>query len=365
MSHEIREHDEQHGVEQAWHGLTQVNPELALNMEGGCYLNKWDVESVICRFVTKKGGRFVARKGEQWESLVVAESREGHPLHPATENHETLFVSPPYVGGENPSYVPLSNKEFLNLIEKSLLASGLSLKVASMGSVFNRRRVFVSIALPGREVETIAGQEYKNFLNLINSFDQTTPLMANCSNTKIVCNNTLSMNLATGGCLIKHTKNMAERIERLPNVIEEALLRQAEFANEYLMLASLAVTPSEMEAIFAVFVSTGSLSTRAANIIDKSLMPLFTKGAGNKGQTLADGFSSITDYYTHISAGGLNKGSEMKQFQSSEFGDGARSKRDALSYLLNLVSVNGNKTDDFGQTVETGKKLLADYRASK
>lgn len=42
MSHEIQEHDVQEGIEQAWHGLTQVNPDMSMDNN---WLRTWDYES--------------------------------------------------------------------------------------------------------------------------------------------------------------------------------------------------------------------------------------------------------------------------------------------------------------------------------
>lgn len=351
MSHEIRENDWQQGRTQAWHGLTEVNPELSL--DGAHYLKSWDVETVGIRAVTKKGQLMAMKDADgqalKLESLVVMPTE-------ADFIKEPLFVSTPYNSG---TYSPLTNSAFLSIIAKSLGDAGLKMDVESMGSVFNRRRTFVSIPLAGLETMETGGREFKNYLNFINSFDQSTPFMANVSSTCIVCNNTLQMNLAAGGCLIKHTQNMPDRLASIPQVITEALTIQHEFANDFLQLHSASIALADMHALFLAFIANGdTLSTRAHNIGEK-LVELFTTGKGNAGKTLADGFSAITEYYTHFSAG--KSEDKTKQFVSSEFGDGARSKRQGLSYLLEVL----DDEDKRAQEVARGQKLLTDYRKAE
>lgn len=351
MSHEIREWDKQQGRTQAWHGLTEINPELSL--DGAHYLKTWDVETVGIRAVTKKGQLMAMKDAEgnplKLESLCVMKT-EGDFLT------EPLFVSTPYNSG---TYSPLTNANFLSIIAKSLGDAGLKMDVESMGSVFNRRRTFVSIPLAGLETMEAGGREFKNFLNFINSFDQSTPFMANVSGICTVCNNTLSANLSTGGCLIKHTQNMPERLANIPQVITEALTVQREFANDFLQLHSATIEKQNMHSLFVAFVASGTtLSTRAHNIAEK-LVELFVNGKGNAGKTLADGFSAITEYYTHFSAG--KSEDKSKQFVSSEFGDGAKSKRQGLSYLLEVL----HNEDKRGEEIAKGEKLLTDYRKAE
>jgi hypothetical protein len=83
---------------------------------------------------------------------------------------------------------------------------------------------------------------------------------------------------------------------------------------------------------------------------------LFRGGAGNKGLTLADAFSAITDFYSHESAGE----DKSKQFVSSEFGDGARSKREGMAFLTECLDKSAR-----GASIETGRKLVADFLAAK
>lgn len=395
MSDEIRTHDEQHGRKQAWHGRTRVNPDLSLDDEN-FYLSQWEPTA---RKLAVLGGEvppIIERDGKPakvggkgtpkfevtpaWEAVLsrhalTADDLKGisfpmlekllRGLHGGVQStdYSALFVPPngstitealPVSTPYTESYSPLSNKNFLALIRKSLLGLGLKMDVESVGSVFDRRRVFLSILLPEMTEFEAGGRKFSAFLNFINSFDMSTPFMANTSNICIVCNNTLQMNLAAGGCMVKHTKNMPEKLDKLPDVIAEALTTQRAFANDFLTLAGFDLSPENAKWLFAAFVSDGVLSTRSLGTVER-LCQLFKGGAGNKGKDYSDAFSAVTDYYTHESSGGDEK--PEKQFASSEFGSGANTKRQAIGFFLKCC----DDSEFFAKQIATGEQAIKDY----
>lgn len=360
MSHEIREHDEQHGRKQAWHGLTRIDESLSLSSEG-FYLKRWEVQEAEVRLYRANGrkintppvviqndeGEETVQEGKPWRSLFV----EGDTI----PEGEVLHVSTPF----NPdTYSVLTNARFLEIISKSLEACGLPDSIESVGSVFNRRRVFVSIPLPGLSENKVGHREFRHFFNFINSFDMSTEFMANYSNVCVVCNNTLQANLDQGGCLVPHTKNMPEKLDKLPRILESALKQGEAFTNDFLRLASEGIPMELATSLFVAFLEDGkALSTRSFNVSERLIQLFGNKTVGNLGESLADVLSSITDYYTHESAGGNNKGSEMKQFQSSEFGAGALAKKQGMKYLLRCMEDKSFKSDE----IRRGETLRAEF----
>lgn len=351
MSHEFRTHDEQHGRKMGWHNLTRVNADLAISSEG-FYLLQWDAEPVKVQI--RRKGQFVSLPGGAWETLLcdVPARDEGTGDLIPEGGMVPLFLSPPF---DSRTYHVLTNKAFLKLIADSLNALGISDAVESCGSVFDRRRTFVSIELPEFGEQTLGHRTFRNYLNFINSFDQSVPFLANTSNTCTVCNNTLVANLASGGCLVKHTKNMPDRLVKLPDVISEAIKWHKDFANDFLSLESVTISKQDALSLFVSFVAAGdSLSTRAKNTAERLAQLFGCETVGNRGATLADVFSAITDFYSHESSGGSDK---LKQFQSSEFGSGATTKRQAIAWLVPFIR------DGYSEEVETGRKLLSEYLA--
>lgn len=339
----------------AWHKLTDVKPDLTLD---NCWLNRWEVQPVeisarfaadavlppaLAEELKETDGKLTLPAGENWEALVTVEDLKG--------NEKVLFVSTPY---NRKTYTPLPNKTFLQIIRDALLAASLSMDVESCGSVFDRRRVFVSIPLPGGETFEAGGRSFRGFINFMNSFDMSCPFMVTYSNICIVCDNTFNANMDIGGLVVQHSKNMAANLTNVPAIVARAVEMQEEFRNAFLALASRAVTLDEAKALIISFLCDGEkLSTRSFNDAEEITL-LFLKGAGNNGENAADIFSAFTDYYTHISAG---KKDAQKQIESSEFGAGANAKRQALAFLSPLVEDKG----EFNAQVQRGQALLSAY----
>lgn len=339
MSHEIRIQDKQQGRTMAWHKLTDVKPDLTLD---NCHLNQWEVQPVEISARFADGTDIPLPVGDKWEALVTTENLVG--------DEKVLFVSTPY---NRATYTPLPNKTFLQIIRDALLAASLSMDVESCGSVFNRRRVFVSIPLPGGETFEAGGRSFKGFINFMNSFDMSCPFMVAYSNICIVCNNTFSANMDVGGLVVQHSKNMAANLTNVPAIVARAIEMQEEFRGAFLALASRLVTLEEAKGLIISFLcDRDTLSTRSFRDAEEITL-LFLKGAGNNGENAADIFSALTDFYSHLSAGK----DAQKQFQSSEFGAGALAKRQALAFLSPLVEDSG----EFKAQVQRGQALLLAY----
>jgi hypothetical protein len=77
--------------------------------------------------------------------------------------------------------------------------------------------------------------------------------------------------------------------------------------------------------------------------------------------------SAVTDFYSHESSGAEEKeGFRWKQFNSSEFGAGARAKTDFLSalFLTEKGKLTGLNRLAINEMQSRGQRLLADYAAA-
>lgn len=313
MAHEISQIDRQQGISQAWHGLTEVIPALSLV---DCWLTKWE-----------------AQKRPLY--------REINGDFQKTENCEIFCSDMPQVtlgkAVDCESYGLISNADFLKCISEAI--TGITgAKVASVGSVCERTKVFVSVQLKELEVFKAAGREFRPFLNFGHSFDQSSPFWVNSSNVCTVCANTFGMNLRVKdsplSSRMKHTKNVVMRLDNVSELVDGFLGAQAEFKAIMETLNSREMSSEDAKPFFAGLLADGKreeISTRRLNQIE-SLDRLFVKGRGNSGETRADAFQAVTEYATHESAGGL-KGQMQRQIASSEFGAGATLKTRALSAL--------------------------------
>ncbi len=274
------------------------------------------------------------------------------------------------------TYTLLPNARFLSIVQ-SALDSIRGAYVASVGSVCNRARIFVSLGLPAgltdisqavRDGSTLVlqagGREFKFFLSFFSSHDKSAPFGVQLSTVCVVCNNTFNAVLhdADGKRLsirIPHTKNMLATLANVPAIIDAFFVSAQKFAEVFHGLSLVPISANDAKAFFTGLLISGDsgeerdttaeveLSGRRTNQIDR-LTSLFVSGAGNGGANLADVFSAVTDYYSHESSGGENK---MKQVASSEFGNGQAMKALAWKTLRDDKAT--------AETIALGHKTLA------
>jgi len=109
MSHKIGEYDKQEGVKQAWHGLTHVRENIAVDDN---WLTKWEV--------SKQPMFNPDGSPSEWTRVTCSDNNLyiGKPVHQDT-------------------YSLITNKQFLDIVNDALL-SVKGAKIDSVGSVCDR-----------------------------------------------------------------------------------------------------------------------------------------------------------------------------------------------------------------------------------
>ena len=306
MAHRIEENDKQEGLKQAWHGLTTIREGMSLDKN---WLREWDV---VCVPVFLEGGKRIP-----FEQIVCSDNPElliGAPFNPET-------------------YKPITNADFLKMIGDAV--SGTGHKLTSIGSVRNRGRTFASFEIEKLEAFTAGGRQFMPYLNFGNGHDKSSVLWANTSNICTVCDNTFTFNLfavenkESQGMKLRtrHTVNATARLPEMSKLVGEAIGVQREFAAAFESLATIQVGIDSARKVFAGFVNAPdqSVLTDHSEKVTNRLSELFKSGRGNKGQTRADMFQAVTEFYTHENS---RRKDAQAQFMSSEFGDGLRRKHE-------------------------------------
>jgi len=263
----------------------------------------------------------------------------------ATETCELFATDDPRIVVGQPincdSYGLIDNAAFLGMVGEAL-SSIRGAQLMTVGSVCGRNKVFVSLSLPDLAWFKAAGNDYRPFLNFGNGFDKQSLLYTCASITKTVCQNTDRINLEVAkgdktvpvNLTIRHTKNAAQKIENVSEIIDGFYGAAAHFKSIMETLASEPVAQPIARNYFAGLLADGKreteISTRRANQVDR-LSELFTRGLGNRGETKVDVYGAVTDYATHESSGGREN--PFKQIASSEFGAAATLKSRALATL--------------------------------
>jgi hypothetical protein len=282
------------------------------------------------------------------------------------------LVGKPFAG----SYSLLNNDSFIGVIETLVTVCeklGLKPIIATTGTLMERERNFISIQLADNGTFKIGDREFQAFLNCLNSIPSNSGCTVTFANNTfcVCCRNTFAHALqCTDGtkfhAAIKHTKGMKTALADIPVLVESYLTGNQKLFATLGAFSVFPVTIADAENYFAAFIGRDSkgeltdkskLSTRSANIVE-ALKGLFVRGKGNKGETALDLFSAVTEYYTHFSAG--DSDNKLKQYTSSEAGDGYVSKGEFYSWLVKHVQQSGQ----FQAIAKVGDTLLVNYRKS-
>lgn len=302
------------------------------------------------------------------EPLMAGDKPSGYSILRCSDNG--ILVGKPFAG----SYGLLDNSNFIGVIETIcavLEKMGLKYFVATSGTLMNRERSFISIQLLEYAKFEIDGREIQAFLNCLNSIPSnvgTTVTFANNTFT-VCCRNTFAHALQCGDgskfhAAIKHTSGMKAALNDVPRLVEAYIRGNEKLFNTLGAFSVFPVSLVDAEGYFAAFIGRDAkgevtdkskLSTRSTNIVE-TLKGLFVRGKGNKGQTAFDLFNAVTEYYTHFSAG--ESDNKLKQYTSSEAGDGLVSKGEFYSWLVKHVQ---DKTG-VSSVARVGDTLLVAYR---
>jgi phage/plasmid-like protein (TIGR03299 family) len=313
MAHQIENRDAQMGTFQAWHGLTDVQQEITFEKSP---LN-WELERRPLFLNTSLDGTSV-----KFHQDAIVSSDDGLPIGNAVSG----------------SYGIIQNKDLFDTLVSGLEDCNVKFKVASIGSVCDRTKVFISIELNEGKTFMVGNRQFDFYLNALSTHDGSGKAMFLDSSICTVCANTFSFNVnafnnKTQGIkfAVKHTKNSGLALVNVSSGIEDLISNRALFCAELAEMGHKSVNDSIAEQFLTGFVvpeTAQDFSTRSRNNVEE-VFNLFKTGAGNSGENRLDLFSALTDYYTHSNSG---RGMQA-QFVSSEFGSGSKMKTRAFSAL--------------------------------
>ncbi len=307
----------------SWHILEKERE--GLNTEN-CNLRKMEIISAENQVIVK---------GEVYPTPLFVPCI----LHPL-QTGKLHFLGKPY---DPDSYQLFDSAAFLDFAAECFKAAGMDNSLSFVTTLYDGSRMTLARRLPEADFEDAHGHKVNSYINLLNSVDGSWPVFANISEIRTVCYNTATANLMEGGAGCKHTPDaLSKFVKRFPDTLAEALTAHKGSANEYLTMASIPLTFSDAQAFFIAMLSKGKLSTRSHNLVNDSLLPLFVRGKGCYGQTAADAYNAVTEYFTHNSSIEAN----------SPDGSADMKKRDARSMLL---------SDKLMESIEQGKKALSEY----
>jgi hypothetical protein len=215
--------------------------------------------------------------------------------------------------------------------------SGTEFTVERIGMLWCRSFWFVSVALDELKAVSLKGHKFNlNFSGALNGEESPQGELADL---RTVCWNTVNISRMTGDRLfkIKQTKNSLVRLDNAESDVEKAV-GMAKIFNETLL--SLEAKPVTVETARNVYLGEAIANGAKVERVNKrgetvgnkttlnrvdSLVSLFQRGDGNKGQTRADVLNGFTQYFTRGGADDSAK-SAWQAIGSSEFGGNADRK---------------------------------------
>jgi hypothetical protein len=301
--HNIQERDVHVGVEMAWHRLTKVVDAITPET---CEFN-YGME-MRPNFIVDDEGELV-KNG--YYSVVSKD--DNRPIgQPVTKRYKVF-----------------SNSEIFDSVRRSL--GGTDHQIVSCGTVSDRALGFISVKVD--ENFHAAGREHEPTLNVMWGHGGNMNVVAQTGVTCIVCENTFNaakMEKGMFGFKVRHTTNA--ELEEMEKAIESHLGVVAEFRDALNTVGSYECSVKDAYKTYVGYlykdrVATDfSLTSRMHNQAN-AMLELYATGKGNRGETYADVFNGLTEYYTHNS---IQTGDRGKQYYSSEFGGGASRKSSFL-----------------------------------
>jgi hypothetical protein len=342
--HGITSIDRVDGIEQEWHGLTNVREAKYLNSFHGGALDidlqrvpLWiDADTPATEFILDKGGKEEARA---LEAIVSG----GNVLNVV----------------ENGNYGESAPQELFDTIKELIEEFGF--QVVSIGTIYGRKRFFVTLENQDSSFDVRDGDSCKNRVCLVGSFDGSLKRRWFNAVYRIVCSNTLNASISalkamgeTEGILNESqrcTKHASKRLGQFAGKVNEWAGNQLALTECLKTLDSQAISTDEALQFSAGLVGGAKLSTRSLNLAT-DIATRFEDGIGNLGKSRYDLLNGVTEKFTRDASN-----TPQKAFLSSEFGQGAKVKTEALEILLN------------DETLEAlclkGEKLLNTYEESK
>lgn len=244
-------------------------------------------------------------------------------------------------------YSPIQNREAFEFMD-NLVADG-KMRYETAGALRGGKIVWLMARYNG-EVQ-IAGDTHKQWCLLTTSHDGSRPLSLQWVTERVVCANTLSIAMkgATNQITIRHSANWTNKADEARRVLG---LTQSYFAAVRERLDGMAeqrMTREDMSVFSRLLIPAAdemNVPTRSRNIRTE-ICNLFTRGAGNRGESRWDALQAVTDYADHHAT---IRGENSTRLESALMGSAAGMKQEAFE-LLTSPDFSDTLAKHRGQTI--------------
>lgn len=222
------------------------------------------------------------------------------------------------------SYQIFQNSDLKDFVQP-LVGEGL-LEIVNIGYLGKGNKVFIQAEMVGDY--TIAGEDHRGMITLMNSHDGSSALVAGVTDTRVICGNTFSLAMQDMTTRLRHTVRMHDEAARITEVVDFVNSGMRRYAEQAEALSLNRATEVELETVVSAAYQKPVENIRGYNNIRK----FFYSGLGNSGSNLYDAVNAVTQYTSHNAMK-----EEGKRFASVNFGTNAKVNRRAMSAALALV----------------------------
>ena len=258
------------------------------------------------------------------------------------------------VGVVGKDYRIIQNEQVFNAVQR--IFDGKA-ELITAGSLFNCRRIWFLAKLTEGQ-RKVCGDKFENYLLASSSHDGTLKLDLRLSQTRVVCNNTLTCALHSGSQVVSvpHTDCAEFRIGQVGLFYDEVFQGIDKTAAT---LESLASKQCDIQTAYDFASGFLVAKTTKSQNIARQIVAKFARGLGNVGKSRYDLLNGFTERFTHGAddEGDNGEKSPIARFVSSTFGNDAGRKVQALASIAD--------DEKFAGLVERGGKFNSDYLASE
>ena len=287
--------------------------------------------------------------------ILVADMRKSRPDLPEEKQFAPLHV--PKTG-----YKVINNRDVINCMKDSF--TGLDVKITTAGTLEGAKKFFVSVDIGDSDL-IINKDSFKAYVNFITGHDGTLAMTAYDSVIRIVCMNTLMASRQAAGEVgfsVYHTKNADLAMHNLPELFSAILKGRANLKEVMEYLESNKCDQNDALAMaagyFCLETDKEELSSRSMNAA-QGIATLFSRGIGNKGETLYDLANGATEYWTSGEGTGSLKANIPKIKQTSAADRVYKSSMgSAATHKESFVAMLANE-DRRKDALKLGKQAIA------
>lgn len=314
-------------------------PGVTLDTESGDIIRNSDYE-----ILGSLGEKFSRDDSLILDAQGVPVAHIGEDLNIPTDNKAVVRMSDhTTLGNVGAGYTPVQNADLFSFFNPAVEGGFVDLETA--GSLRDGKRVWMLARIKDCEAEIVPGDPVQAFFMLSGSHDGTLPIQIGRTDTRVVCQNTLSLAHKNGkGSLlrVRHTRNVHETIEKISEIID---WQRAQFVASIEQMRTLTRMGVD-EATLLQYVTTvfePEVSKRAGKSPEKSyekllthIQPLFENGRGNtlpgvRG-TMWAAYNAITEYQT------WHRGrTNDARLDSLWFGENAKTNKRAYTVALEMA----------------------------